>query len=107
MSQVIKYSRTVMSVAWMDATLCLVYELFSHATLWQPSVSAYELSPMKLQAFVFNGAPRCDFLIIYFYCPIICADFPHLRPQPGLILHRGPAPRGPQEKTSDQRYYVS
>ena len=84
-----------MSVAWMDATLCLVYELFSHATWWQPSVSAYELSPMKLPAFVFNGAPKCDFFIIYFYCPIICAEFPHLRPKPGLILHRGPAPRGP------------
>ena len=27
---------------------------------------------------------------------------PHLRPHPGLIAHRGPAPRGPQEVTSDR-----
>ena len=27
---------------------------------------------------------------------------PHLQPHPGLILHCGPAPRGPQEEMSDR-----
>ena len=27
---------------------------------------------------------------------------PHLRPHPGLIPHRGPTPRGPQEVMSDR-----
>ena len=30
------------------------------------------------------------------------SGIPYLRPHPGLIPHRGPAPRGPQEVTSDR-----
>ena len=51
-------------------------------------------------------------VVVVVCCPIICADLhcsraarrgiPHIRPHPGLIPHRDPAPRGPQEVTSDR-----
>ena len=55
----------------------------------------------------------CDIFFIFFSCPIICADLRGTAPallvsafptfgHPGLIPHRGPTPRSPQEETSDR-----
>ena len=79
----------------MDATFCLVYELFSHARWWQPSVSAYKLSPMKLQAFVFNGAPRCDFFNLFFFFFAVPSSVPIFRisrPSQGSFCIVAPPP---------------
>ena len=64
----------------------------------------------------FHSAPElcfsCFVVVVVVCCPTICADLhcsraarpgiPHIRPHPGLIPHRGPIPRGPQEVTSDR-----
>ena len=57
------------------------------------------------------------FCLFCFYCPMICADLRGtalvplvqaslLRPHPRLIPHRDPAPRGPQEETSDRWWAI-